>query len=134
MVTLIAVLSRMRNRLTTVVAGWLVLQLAVLCAAPLAQPPAPVDAGAEACSCPDGMPADHCPMHADHDLRQSPARCAMRSSLGEFAATLMTLLTPGFPPLGGASPFRPEGDEPVAAVVPHASSRSELPDSPPPRF
>ena len=123
-----------RRRLTSLLALVLLIQLGGLVA-----PVALSAAGAEvleACTCPGGTHATSCPMHhgKDETSRGDANRCAMRSAATPTDLALLTLGTGA-----GILPSLTSFDVPVApSVVPVMSaatlhSRSDFPDSPPPR-
>jgi len=123
-----------RRRLSSLLALVLLMQLGGMLA-----PVALSAAGAaviEACTCPGGNHATSCPMHHSKENR-SPGdahRCAMR---GASTPTDFALLT-----LGTGTGVLPSlhalvvPDQPSSALAPSISSvrsRTDFPDSPPPR-
>jgi len=123
-----------RRRLSSLLALVLMMQLAGILA-----PVALSAAGAaviEACTCPGGNHATTCPMHHSKDNR-SPGdahRCAMRSASTPTDFALLTLGTGG-----GVLPSLHTFDVPdepsaaPAALISSVRSRTDFPDSPPPR-
>ena len=126
-------MQMIRRRLPWLVAGWMAVQVAAVAATPVALGARALTDEAASCTCPDGMARQQCPMNRDHGSDQSdPNRCAMRSTLGQ-SDVFLVLVTPGIVPQRG---FVPHVPEPVALLPTRHSlepSRSELPESPPPR-
>jgi hypothetical protein len=125
-------MSWMRRALTPLAAAWLGCQAASLVLGPLVlRVTAPEAVTAVACTCSHG---DHamCPMH--HGRSDGPERCALRNAAEPGDAILTLLLgTTGLigdpAPVIARAPARQIG---LHAVTP-VSSRSVLPDLPPPR-
>jgi len=125
-----------RKPLSLLVAGWLVIQLATLVAAPIVLGGSGVvhtASGDANCTCPPGTaPGLTCPMHSSP--HGDAPTCRIRSTSGPSDAALLSLVGGlGVLPLSRSVPYV----APVAAAVaipPVALiGRSELPESPPPR-
>lgn len=124
-----------RRRLSWVLSGWLVLQLAGMIApVALAASGHPIDE--ELCTCPAGMEQGAtCPMH--HGPKANDAAgsssCSIRSTQSAVDAALLSLMG-----CAGLLPASTPLDAPVVEPFPIVStesspSRTELPDLLPPR-
>jgi hypothetical protein len=123
-----------RRRLSSLLALVLLMQLGGILA-PVALSAAGISV-IEACTCPGGNHATTCPMHHSKENRSAgdANRCAMRSASTPTDFALLTLGTGG-----GVLPSLHALDVPDApSAAPAASvstvrSRTDFPDSPPPR-
>lgn len=124
----------LRSCLRSTAVAWLFCQVAALSAAPIAFAATATIVADEACECPDAAPGGACPMH--HDVvatEDGSSPCHMRGSCAPADMALLTLA-------GGAGVLSQPiacGDERVATHAHPARftlvTRSDVPDSPPPR-
>jgi len=114
-----------RRHLSRIVIAWLLCQVSAVTAAPL------LHAEQGLCTCPDAAPGAACPMHHAH---QDPNECVLRNAAPVSTITLASMI-------GGVGVMPPVQTTSVAVVpadlIPALPalvlSRSERPESPPPR-
>jgi len=124
-----------RRCLPSLIAGWLVLQLCTSVAAGAILQAASVSADDAVCQCPGTTPGQKCPMHRSHGSQHDDSdekRCSMRNA-GLSDVALFSCLASGAVPVVQAAVIAPDLTTPVSAVDLHVTSRSVLPDAPPPR-
>jgi hypothetical protein len=107
------------------VCAWLVCQVSAVVAGPL------LLAGEELCTCPTDVAGAACPMHHAH---QDAGECVVRNAAPVSTVTLASLIggIGVIPPVQSTSPaVVPANLIPALPIV--VISRSERPESPPPR-
>ena len=121
-----------RQRLSSLIAVWLLCQLTGMAAAPVSV--ATMASSAELkCTCPpDGAPGGNCPLH--HHAHEGARTCVLRSGSSSGEAALLSLVAglAMMPPIqtvvAAVAPA-----EFVAPVVASALTAPARPESPPPR-
>ncbi len=121
-----------RRHLSWLVGAWLACQAAALAAAPVVMCGSqPTPDHHDVICCPGLKPGQVCPMH---HVREGVRTCAMRSPCSPSDAALLSLvgalgLTPAARVVIDIAPIA----EPVSTLADAELTRSELPESPPPR-
>ena len=123
-----------RRRLSWMLASWLVFQCAGI-VAPVVLAATGV-ALEEACTCPGAIHGATCPMHHGKEAtsKDEANRCSVRNSYPPTDLALLALAggTAVLPRLLVFDVIEPSRT-PISLHAENASSRTELPDSPPPR-
>lgn len=122
-----------RRRLSWILAGWLAFQLAGI-VAPVVLSAAGHSAGDSLCECPGTEPGAACPMHHGQAPRHDDAnRCRLENTCAPTDAALLSLA-------GGIGVLPQSMSAEIQAVEASVGAtgsilitRTELPDSPPPR-
>jgi hypothetical protein len=134
--TLMLSMVPLRRWLAPFAAIWLVCQLAGLLAAPvvLGFRATAADAEEAGCECPGTAPGQACPMHKGHaDTRDDENTCRMQSTCATSDAALLTICgSIGLLPAGAAVEAH-HVPETIVQPIRTLTSRTELPDAPPPR-
>jgi hypothetical protein len=128
-------MSFLRRRLSWMLAGWLVFQIAGVLV-PVALAASGHGHDETVCTCPAGGHSTSCPMHHDSDQSRSekPPQCVLQNAAAAVDVALLSLSTGG-----GILPQAMALDTGVGLVTsiitPSSvvTSRVELPASPPPR-
>jgi hypothetical protein len=134
----------MRAHLTGTALVWLLVQLAGLAVSPLAlccsAVAATLSAG-EADACCEALgPGQTCPLHhhtrpcrpAHDPINDDPGDCALRNCAPDAPAIVSLIVEPGLIETVASIDLAPAA-APVFGIVLSALTRSELPDTPPPR-
>lgn len=123
-----------REHLATILIGWLLFQFFTI-AAPLALTAAGTMAAEEMCTCPGGSANGRtCPMHhGERPASRNASRCTMQNACAPLDAALLSLA-------GGAAVLPQRISLQIQTVqravrIPDVplDSRTDVPDSPPPR-
>ena len=121
-----------RRHLSWLIGAWLACQAVALAAAPIAMCGSqPAEEHHDGVCCPGTKPGQVCPMH---HVREGVRTCAIGSPCSASDAALLSLVGAlGLPPVARVVlDVRPIA-EPVSTLADAVMTRSELPESPPPR-
>jgi len=121
----LATMRTVRRHLSWIVCAWLVCQVSAVTAAPL------LLAGDDLCTCPTSVPGAACPMHHAH---QDAGECVLKNAAAVSTVTLASMIggVGVVPPVQAASTAVVPTDL-IPGLPPAVISRSERPESPPPR-
>jgi hypothetical protein len=125
-------MREVRRRRTWVAGIWLVCQFSTLAAAALSGVRPVTIVNGQVCTCPPGAAhGDACPMHHSRDATSD---CVLRNASSGADAVLLTLLgTPGLMPPQRAITTAVVATQTVLPVTAFTRTRSDRPESPPPR-
>jgi hypothetical protein len=123
----------LRQRLSGVIGLWLVCQFAGLASGPLSVAGTIASAAVQKCTCPPGTaPGGACPMH---HTREGARECVLKSASSSSDTALLSLVgTLGLMPAAQTiDALLPLAAQSVLPVSPFPTTRSDRPESPPPR-
>ena len=134
MLTCVLPMRLVRRHLATILFGWLLFQFFAI-AAPLVLTAAGTMAAEEICTCPGGSANDNaCPMHhREGPQSRNASRCMMQNACAPLDAALLSLARGAavLPQRTSLQILTVQRAVPIPDVP--LDSRTEVPDSPPPR-